>query len=330
MHRITSNKLLKLMWEKFLLLVFILVFIQIFNVFFGTNSIYIAAFSLTGVLMFSKINLQLPKSIAIFVFLILFPLCVILPYIINSCHILWLNLTIVLISILTILFFLSPTLKYDSYIPFLFLYAINLNTQSNMSFHSMIYASLFGGLTIATTYLISHRAAKDNNDLNVLLQHFKESLPFIVKISIAILIAYFIGYELNYIKTSWIILTVIALTEVNIEYTYKKLYQRFFGTLVGLGIYLIFLFEISNKYPSSIPIILILISYAYTFVNQNYFVKIIFVTFNAINAAVMNTDLNLNHILFSRVEFVFIGSIIAISLGLIFHFIEKIQYKYFK
>lgn len=316
------SKSIKKIGGNFLLLVFILVYVKIFEVLFGNGSIYIAAFSLTAILMFSQINLKLSRKVVVILFPIFFICAVIIPYIINHSKFLWLNMTLILVSLLFFLFFLSPSLMMESYVPFLYLYAINLNTSSTLSLKTTFLAALLGGIATSIVYVLNHSSESEIQNVNCLIKYFKDHLPFIIKVSIGILLAYYIGHELHYVKTSWIILTVISLTEVDLAHTHKKLWQRILATIIGIVIYLVFSNYIVMQRPTLIPIILILVTYVYTFISD-YFVKMIFVTFNSINAAVLSMNLKLEQMTVFRFEFIFYGAIIAVIVGWSYHLLQK-------
>lgn len=322
MH-ITKKKLV----SNIFLLAFILIFVQLFTHFFGSESIFISSFAVTAVLMFTSIDLQLPRGFAATLFPILFPAAVIFPYLINLVHNIWLGSLIVIFSVVFFLYFLGPSLPYQSYIPFLYLYALNVNNPLKDP-GVMIFASFIGGLVTSAVYMMNH---KNEHPMSVketttrLAHSLRKHLPFTIKITIGILIAYIVGFEIGYVKTSWIILTVVSLTEVDLSYTHRKLWQRVIATVIGVGAYMAFLAFVVPHYPMVVPILLIFISYVYTFLDE-YFIKMIFVTFNALNSAVATNHFPTVPMIESRLAFIAIGAVIAILIGYIFH----IQHKHYK
>lgn len=321
---------LKQLGEHCLLLIFILLFVNSFEHFFGYGSIFIASFSVTALLMFSSFSLQLPRRACYLLFPILFPLCVILPYGINQAHNVLFGSIIIILSVVFFLFFLGPSLSYQSYVPFLFLYALNLNAPLN-NFTAMLFASFIGGIAVSIAYHFSH--PKENFSIKELQHKLKDGfyshLPFVIKVTLGMVAAYVIGFLIDDLKTSWIIVTVVSLTEVDLEYTKTKLWQRVVATLIGITFYSLFLIYVDQYFPQFIPFLLIFISYIYTFLN-NYFIKMIFVTFNSLNAAIATLHLPTQQMISSRFIYIILGAIIAVIFAYLFHhlhekFIQKKQ-----
>lgn len=316
------NLTTKQLIEHVFLLIFILLFVSSFEHFFGNESIFIASFAVTAVLMFSSFSLNLPRTLCCWLFPILFPAAVLLPYAVNVIHNVVIGSLIIILSVLLFLFFLGPSLQMQSYVPFLFLYALNLNAPIE-HFPVMLFASFIGGIIVSIVYFVSHR--KDDNVYNLreeLGKGFKEHLPFVIKVIIGITIAYIIGFYLNDAKTSWIVVTVVSVTELDIQNTHTKLWQRIIATVIGIAVYSIFLIYIAEYCPEIIPLLLVFISYVYTFLN-NYFVKMIFVTFNSLNAAVATMHLPTKQMIYSRMWFIVIGALIALAIALIFQYIYR-------
>lgn len=307
--------------DNLLLLIFILLFVGLFQYAFGSQIVYVSAFAITAILMFAKIDLKLPVKKASITLAILFPLSVIFPYLINLSQNVLVGIFIILVSIFIFLVPLAPTLRYQSYLPFLFLYAINTNTKM-VDFNKMLAASIVAGLIIAVVYYFNHRDKKHESMHIVIHEGFVENYSFIIKVSLGMILAYVVGYYLNSVKTSWIILTVISLTEVSLDYTYEKTWKRVLATVLGSVVYTFFLIKVVSKHADLVPLLLIVISYIYTFID-NYFVKMIFVTFNAINASVMNNQLPSVMVINSRIIFIIIGAVIALLIGYMYHLGNK-------
>lgn len=305
-----------------LLLIFILVFVGAFEHFFSEESIYIASFAVTAVLMFSSFSLNLPRTLCCWLFPILFPLAVLLPNLVNQCHNVILGSIIIALSVIFYLFFLGPSLQMQSYVPFLFLYALNINSPISR-LPLMLFASFIGGIVVSIVYYISHR--KDDCHYNLkeeLIGGFKKHFSFVLKILIGMVIAYVIGFYLNDLKTSWIVITVVSVTELDFQNTTTKLWQRITATVIGIIVYSAFLMYVASYYPKIIPILLILISYVYTFLN-NYFLKMIFVTFNSLNAAVATMHFPTVEMIAYRMGFILIGAFIALIIAIIFQHLYK-------
>lgn len=322
--KITKKQLI----EHIFLLAFILIFVSAFQHFFGSESIFIAAFSVTALLMFSSISLQLPRRLCCLIFPILFILSVLLPYLINIAHNVFIGSLIIIISVLIFLFFLGPSLQFQSYVPFLFLYALNINSPVEDA-PEMIVASFIGGLIVSLVYFLSHKDNQTYSLHEILLTEFKNHFPFIIKVIVGMVIAYIIGFYLNDLKTSWIVVTVVSITELDIQSTKVKLWQRIIATIIGISVYSVFLYYIMDHFPTIVPLLLILISYIYTFLN-NYFVKMIFVTFNSLNAAIATDHFPTVQMISSRMIFIIIGAAIVIVISLLFnHFYDKYQKEHY-
>lgn len=304
-----------------ILLVFVFLFIWLFITLFGEDSLCLAALCATAVLMFTNIPLQLPRLTCFLLFPFLMLLTVIVPYLLQWHQSIILNCAIVTGTTLIVLFLLGPSLPYQSYVPFLFLLALNLNTTIDQPI-SLSIAAILCGLILAITYSITHNKREHHpRVLQILRLTFQEHRLFIFKMTLGILIAYIIGYEIHFVKTSWIILTVISLTQVDFNDTKQKLVDRIKATIIGILIYSFFILLVADQFPHLIPVILIVVTYIYTFI-KNYFVKMIFITFNALNAAVASTHISNLSMMISRFDFIIIGSCITLLIGMIARFLH--------
>lgn len=303
------------------LLLFVFLFIWLFITLFGNESLCLAALCATAILMFTNIPLQLPRLTCYLLFPFLMWLTVIVPYLLQWHYSILLNCAIVCGVTLLVLFLLGPSLSYQSYVPFLFLLALNLNTKITKPV-LLSFAAILSGFILAITYSITHnKRKKPPKTLAILRSTFQSHRLFILKLTIGILISYVIGYEIHYVKTSWIILTVISLTQVDFNDTKQKLIDRIKATIIGILIYSFFILLVADQFPQLIPIILIVVTYIYTFV-KNYFVKMIFITFNALNAAVASTHVSDLSMMISRLDFIIIGSCITLLIGVVARFIH--------
>lgn len=303
------------------LLGLIFLFIWLFIFFFGEDTLCLAALCATAVMMFINIPLQLPRWSCFLLFPLLMEMAIIVPWLIQTIHLFWIDCLLVVAVTIFILFILGPSLSFQSYVPFLFLFALNLNTKM-MHPVQLSVAAFLCGVILAITYAISHRKRQSPPHLwQLLTVTFKQHLLFIIKMVVGILIAYIIGYEIHFVKTSWIILTVISLTQVDFNDTRRKLIDRIAATLIGIFIYSFFILTVADHYPHLIPILLIVVTYFYTFA-RTYLVKMIFITFNALNAAVATTHTSHLSMIVSRFDFIVIGSCITLLIGLISRLIK--------
>lgn len=302
------------------LLAFIIAFVEFFAYFFGEQTIYISSFAVTAMLIFSRFSLKVPPWFASILFPTLFCASVFFPYFVHQSSSFILSCLLLIASLTMFLFLLAPSLDKQSYVPFLCLYALNLSAPSQDLGSDLSVAFLSGGI-VGFIYLCTHHQETNSHLLKYLFLYFQHRLLFILQLLVGIFLAYIIGLLLHSWKTAWIILTVITLTEVDLEYTKKKLISKVLATLVGVIIYAFFLLFVNQYIPHAIPLLLILISYIYTFV-ENYFVKIIFITFNALNAAVATEHLPTKAMMESRLSFILIGGGITIITALLFHYLN--------
>lgn len=312
----------QLVSRKFGLLVFILVFIGGFKGIFGPTSLYVGVFVLTGLLMFKEMPLGVSLKRQWLLVPAFYGLVTVVPYWLTLVLPEFVKLFLVASTVLIILLVLVRTLQYQSYIPFLMLFA--LNQQDRTPIGPRLVAALVGGLVVVLVAVLYRKERAKNWPDSLEKAAFKPSLQqnqsLIIKLTAGILCAYLVGQWLGAVKVGWIMLTVISLTQPDLALTRQKSGQRLTATVIGLLIFtLLFLVLVPKTYFATL---LIGISYAYMFV-KTYFVKMIFNTVNALNAAVFSLSLTPNVMLVERLLFVLFGVVVVYLIGFAYRYFER-------
>lgn len=299
----------KALWKNLLLIVEIILFIKIFSAIFGDINSLIGVTVITAILMFKDMNLEYEIKQSAFLIVILYTYMGLVTSLYNINIILTFLINIV--SIFFVIYLTSENLPYKAYISFILLYVfMEGNPTSGSKEFGIRLASVFiGGILVALTLYLSQRKLKINkkvkdafNNLDINGERFRFSIKMAVGLALAMLVGRLIGTE----KGMWISVTVMSLTQPIHKDVKERIRKRFIGTIIGaIAFVIIFEIIVPEKYYILITLVL---SYIYTFIDE-YFTKIIFITINALTAAMVLFDSRISIAL--RVGFLCIGIVIT-------------------
>lgn len=299
----------KALWKNLLLIVEIILFIKIFSAIFGDINSLIGVTVITAILMFKDMNLEYEIKQSAFLIVILYTYMGLVTSLYNINIILAFLINIV--SIFFVIYLTSENLPYKAYISFILLYVfMEGNPTSGSKEFGIRLASVFiGGILVALTLYLSQRKLKINkkvkdafNNLDINGERFRFSIKMAVGLALAMLVGRLIGTE----KGMWISVTVMSLTQPTHKDVKERIRKRFIGTIIGaIAFVIIFEIIVPEKYYILITLVL---SYIYTFIDE-YFTKIIFITINALTAAMVLFDSRISIAL--RVGFLCIGIVIT-------------------
>ncbi|WP_250277729.1 FUSC family protein [[Clostridium] colinum] len=213
----------------------------------------------------------------------------------------------------------TVNLSHKTYIPFALMYVFAEGSPINREqIVSRFLSFILSGIILSSIYYIRHKKLESERTIKDIFNSIsisKETTVFNIKMTLGLTVAFFLTKFFGIEKGMWISMTVMSLTQPNFHLIKKRIQHRFFGTVVG-GIFFLILFGglIPEKFFGVITAIL---SYIYTFA-KSYYIQIIFVTINALNAANGIFD-TLYHGYIYRLSFIFIGIVIV----LIIVFLEK-------
>ncbi len=305
---------LKLEIKNLITLVLIVAFIIVFSAIFGSENQLIGVGLVTGLMMFYSVDLGLNKKQAPFIIL---GICMLMA-ISNIVSIYNIYLAIVF-NIFTIYIFMTLStvhLMYKTYMPFILMYifAEGMPIEQNQ-ITKRVLAFILSGVLLTLVYCIKHRKLQNGKTVKDIYKDIslsKETTIFNIKMTLGITIAMFLTEFFNIEKGMWISITVMSLTQPHFSMTKERIKHRFLGTVIGVVCFFILF---GGLIPSEFfGIIVAILSYIYTFM-KSYWIQIIFVTINSLNAAngVFNTSYKAGAY---RVSFIFLG--ILISLFIVF------------
>lgn len=296
---------------------FIIVFINLFSTAFGKSEQLIGVTVETGILMFKSLDLGIKKKQAGLTIILLFILTGITTTIAGLNP--FLGVLINFASIFVIMYITTEHMEHKAYMTFILTYIFalgNLPTQETVL--NRVASLTIGGILVAFVYWIYHRKTKEGEKEPTLgLKEMFQTIDigsvrfvFCLKMALGITIGMLIGAIFKLPRAMWIGMTVMSLTQPEHEKTKERFKYRIIGTIGGIILFII-LFDwlIPHKYAMYA---VLLMGYVYSFVEE-YHIQMLFITINAMNAAIILFDQTLAIPL--RIGFVLLGSVIALILN---------------
>ncbi|MEG1001870.1 MAG: FUSC family protein [Clostridium sp.] len=276
----------KILFEKLVLILFIIGFVNVYVAIFGNENILIGVTVITGSLMFLKMDLgyNIKETVLLVIGLVTY-----IGFIasLNNINIL-LGFIINVISIFFIMYLTTENVETKAFLPFILMFVfVEGNSVNTSKLFIRLIASLVGGIIIALVLYLTRKNKEIKN--KTIFDLFKDGfeikddrLRFSIKMAIGIGLAVLIGKIIGTEKGMWISIAVMSLTQPHYEETKNRMKKRLISTIIGFGIFiLLFKIIVPYKYFSLLTIVL---GYIYTFIEE-YGIKMIFVTINALVAS---------------------------------------------
>ncbi len=308
----------KLLLEKALLLLFIIIFVTIYASIFGSENTLAGVAVITSILMFQYVDVAMPFKEALWTIPISWILIACVTH--WSHYSLYFLIPLNFISIFALIYIYTHKVETKAYLPFILCYVfMEGNPVSNEAFIRRFLALTISGLMVAASYYISHRKKEDKQypSYKQLATTFSPSslrFNFALRLALGLSIAMFIGFLFGFTKSMWISISVMSLTQPYQEDTRLRIKHRVMSTIIGAALFiLLFEYIVPEQYSS---LVLLLLSYLYMFVND-YWIQIIFITLNSLGAAMVLLDTSTAA--YTRVLFVICGAIIAFIINYIWN-----------
>ena len=310
--------MVKIAVDNLKIIVSIVLFISLYNVFFTTENTLIGVGIITALLMFKDVNLKIKRSQgAMIVFWGLIG-TVVLPIIARLNPML--GLVINFIFIFWITYISSERISYKAYVTFILLYVLaEGNPVTGDVLELRVISIILFAIIIAGIYYYKHKKEYPSIE-EVLKGTSKENAAFALKLAISLSLAMFLTDILNVYKHMWFTMTVLSLSQLDLEVTYSRINQRVLYTLIGSAIYVV---VFSILLPNSIiTYVTLVMGYIYTFIKK-YHIQMVFITISACIA---------NEVYFaSTTEIVFTRIILILSGAVFAYIISKVNFeKYIK
>lgn len=304
----------KLLLEKLVLLIITILFISIFSKIFGSDNTLIGVIIITSILMFSSMELSLEFKDAILGIIVFFSAMGVTSYFVKFHPYIGIPIDFILVFLMTYIF--SIDVRKKLYLPFILCYIFLQGSPiTNDRLPIRILSLFIGGTLTAIIYYLTHRKAEEEDrrtikDMILSIDVHSLHFNFSLRMAIGITIAIFVGTIFDFAKGMWITSTVLSLTQPYYNETKGKIKPRLMGTIIGSIIFVILFNFLVPKSLNSI--VLLIIGYIYSFVKE-YKIQIIFITLNALAAAMILFDSTISVPM--RLFFVIIGIIIAVLIN---------------
>lgn len=294
--------------SKLISFILISIFITIYGLLFGNSNILMGVCIITGILMLCHINLGFK----------VLQVCIVIPILLASCGIVasislmntYLGILINFSFIFILMTLVSQNLASKSFMPFILCYIfVQGNPVYGSSLWLRIMGLFLGGIVISVFYYVYHRKTTNKRNIADLFHEIdftSSRTQFILRMSIGITLAMFIGSLFTLQKGMWISITVMSATQPFLVETTTRIKQRFFGSLLGaLAYVLLFELLIPDAYTTYA---VLLLSFTYTLINV-YWIQMIFITINSLNAALIIFDTSISVPM--RLSFICLGLFIV-------------------
>lgn len=299
--------------DNLLVMLGIIIFISIFSKFFGEDNTLVGVTIITAALMFSAMDVSIKFKDAIASIIIVFTIMGVTSYVsmLNA----FIGIPLNFISVYLITYIFSNKVENKAYLPFMLCYVF---MQGNPilglnQFLIRIGALFIGSIIVALVYYFTHKKSKDDDKRSIKEMFTTEfhankiQANFALRMAIGITISMFIGSYFGFQKGMWISATVLSLTQPYYEQTKERIPERIFGTIIGAIAFVIIFYFIVPKSLESMAVLII--SYVYMFVKP-YKYQMIFVTLNALSAAMILFNFTVS--IPMRIAFMLVGVVIAI------------------
>lgn len=301
----------KLLIGNLIMIIGIVAFVTLYGAVFGSSNSLIGVCTVTAMLMYGSIHLSLKLNEAIITTILSFVLMGISTQLSSLNP--FLGLAINFISVFIVTYLVTNKMETKAYLPFILCYVFIGGTPVTWrEFPIRLVALLFGGILISLVYYFSHRKKDDLDHMNItemIKTMNKNTLQFnfSLRMAVGLSIAMFIGSVFGFQKAMWISITVMSITQPHFGDTKTRVKQRFFGTLIGAAIFvLLFVYIVPSNFST---LVLLVLSYIYTFIKE-YKVQIVFITMNALGAAMILFEPGISVPM--RIGFISVGIIIGL------------------
>ncbi len=293
---------------------FLFGFVYGFSLLFDTSNAIIGITIGSALLMFTKVDLGIKPIQASLVIFYLFLHVGLFSYVslINP----YLGILVNGAAIYFMLTLSGQQVQQKSYFPFLTGYVFSVGTPvSGADYGYRLLGLAAGGALTAIVYYLFHRKqTPSRNVLDVFRQiHFTSTRHrFIVRMTVGLVIAMFIGDVFDIQRPAWISMTVLSLTVPFTHEAKKRIVQRVIGTIVGAIVFVI-LFE--YLIPQQFRVWCLLATLFISLFITNYQWQMVFVTINSLNGGMIfySADVAIE----IRLALVFLGIAIVVALNLI-------------
>ena len=309
-------KFSKQAFKNFFLILSIIVFISGYNFIFGSENSLIGVGIITALLFFKDIDLGVKRkdgTITVFIFLII---SVVIPAF-SAIHP-FIGLFINFFAIYYITILTSEKVDYKAYIAFILLYVLaEGNPVTGDALFLRILSIVLFATIIMIIYYVQHRNDTDYKTLLSVTQeaHIK-NFSFALKLAFSLSFAMFLSSHFHIHKHMWFTITVMSLTQIDLDVTFSRMKHRIFYTVIGSAIYIVVFGLILPD--SMIIYITLIMSYIYTFIKR-YEIQMIFITISSLIA---------NQIFFASNFQAILSRIILIIFGIFFTYaITKIDFE---
>lgn len=299
--------------SKTLTFIGILLFINGFSWLFGSANLIIGVAVSTGIMVLKDVDLGVKPWQGIITVAVLFPMTGVMALL--SQWNVWAAVGIHFLTVLALMVLTSAPLSSKAYLPFLLCYIFAQgNPVWGHDAWMRVLGLTLGGLASGVVYWAYHRKKQQKRTVGTLvaeLPRWSLRSDFIWRVTIGVTIAMTAASLMDAGKPMWVSIVVMSLTQPFMKDTLQRTLHRGVATVVGVILFvLLFQFLIPMQYSSYA---LLLLGYVYNFVSQ-YKVQQVFVTINALSAAMILFDPGVS--IFMRVSLLLVGIAIVLVVSL--------------
>lgn len=322
-----NKELLKKIGKNTYLFILCISFIILFQTIFGPENVLLAVSLSVGLTTFPICDYNIKPFTMFFIIVFLFISSTIIPQFALGSP--WLSFPINLLFVALIIALshepemMKPSISF--LINFVFLQATPVPWSH---FKTRLLCAIVGSLLIGVVTLIfwkkrNYGIGEHSRNLKQQIELCMINRDYIVRMSLGIAIAMFIGMILHLKKPLWISIVVMSLTQLEFSETLERIKHRFIGTLVGVIIFfIVFQLLIPQQYTY---LFIFLIGYIGYYMPE-YKYKQVINAVSALNASLVLLDSPVA--IYNRILCLIGGIIIVVSLYLFAFLYKKWQRKH--
>lgn len=299
----------KAFWSKFKPFLLCMAIVVVFGQIFGTDNTYIGISLATALLTYRYINIGISPKPASFCLFGLFLLIGFASWA-NQLGV-WLSIPVNFLTVYILMICTTLPLTQKAYIPLVLCFIfVQGNPVTGSDAIRRMAAFLFTGSLVAVCYYIFHHNQPQKRTLKDVAKeaiHFSTRTQFALRMAVGLTLAMFIGGVFDCKRPMWIGIVTYAVTQPFLTDTLKRVSNRAIGCIAGAFFFwVLFRYVIDPKYST----IIMLVCGFLSSVPSNYGIQQIFVTINALGAAMILLDPSQSILL--RLLFLLLGIVIAL------------------
>lgn len=279
----------RVFWSKFKPFLFCMAIVILFGQIFGNDNVYIGISLATALLTYRYIDIGIsPKSASVCLFC-LFLLTGFASWA-NQLGV-WISIPVNFLTVYTLMMCTTMPLIQKAYIPIVLCFIfVQGNPVTGEAAVRRMAAFLFAGILVGACYYLFHHDHPQKRTMKDVFReafHFSTRTQFALRMAIGLTLAMLVGGVFPSERPMWIGIVTYAVTQPFFTDTWKRVTHRAAGCAAGaVCFWVLFRYVIDPRYSAVVMLVCGFLSS----VPSQYSIQQIFVTINALGAAMILLD----------------------------------------